>query len=203
MKFNRAKAVVISIVVVLVCAAMIVVASLAVFSDRKQSVGNHLQAGTLAAGFVKESERGEKLNLDGMLAEYSDEEEVDLAYNSDPVFVLESMVPGAWTEVTLRIENNGDIPFDYSMQLANLAFGGDSEVSKKLAGKLTVSVNGGTAVALSGYSDALTEGRLVADTDVTVTIRVDFPLNPDVLDNGGMGGSVTFDITVSAVQVTE
>ena len=210
MRFSKMKAVIISGVVVLLCIAALVVASFALFSDQKGSQDNHLQAGTLEVGLRRTKFVGFEKQSDGTFKKVENTESVDLTEDQNPVFSIESAIPGVYQEATLLVENKGSIPFNYEFSITNVEQGtADAAASAALCEQLQIIVTDATGAAicepflLSEASEvgAIDLGMLAAEASASFTVRVEF-LVGDEADLSAMGGDVTFDLTVYAEQQT-
>lgn len=208
MRFSKAKAIALSAVVAMLCAALIVAASLAIFSDSAGS-NVHLQAGTLDAGLWKTEVSGYIVGQDGNLAPYEESGlPVDLEKDGADIFQLSDVIPGVWQEAVLEVRNAGTVAFEYSVSIANIK--ADGQTAQNLLGRLLVTVtpSGGAAVSFL-LKDAAQQGRniplgtLAAKANGTFSVRAEFTDDgthepPESL----AGAEVSFDLTVSAVQVT-
>lgn len=210
MRFSKAKAIVLSAVVTLLCAGLIVVASLAIFSDTADS-NVHLQAGTLEAGLWKTEVAGYVVGEDGNLAEYTENDlPVDLEKDGSEIFQLTNIMPGLWQEVTLEVRNEGTVAFDYSVSMANIQ--ADGQAAQALLGRLMITVTpsqSGVQPRSFLLKDAAEQGlniplgTLNAEANGTFKVKVEFTDDglqepPEALANA----EVQFDLTVTAVQVT-
>lgn len=217
---NKSKAIVMSVLVALMSAVILVTASFALFSD-SATVVNYLQAGTLEIGLARTNLTGRTADENGVLqAVATDTARVDLteAQTDDPddtVFTFGgNSVPGVWQEATLEIENRGSVAFDYSVAFFYAETPADNSPEQRLAGKLLVTVTDaegnvltdpGTTLAGMVERGALPLGSVSAANETqTFLLKVELPLESDVLDDGAgatiMNADLSFNVTVTATQ---
>lgn len=111
------KLIIMALCIILTIVAMVTV-TFALFTDSVTS-SNHLQAGTLKAGFNRTSMTGVQLGSDGRLVRFTDNTVVNLASSSEQAFDLGQVCPGANVTSQFEITNNGSIAFTYEVRLIN------------------------------------------------------------------------------------
>ena len=142
---NRKRALLISSSVTLLCMAIVVGMTWALFTDT-QTVSNHLKAGDLQITLKRTELTKTTLNDKGYLVtQPTDKNSVNFTNPTDKnIFgiitengkVTEKIVPGSKFVATMQIENNSDVAFKYWARI-NCK---DEDVAKKLAEQLIIIV---------------------------------------------------------------
>ena len=204
-------------VLLYVCIALLVATSIgvgvsyALFTDSVE-VQNHLQAGTLDVTLERTSLEYTLLNEEGYLVKQT-EGALDLTKaTADNVFGLDAnatkIVPGSYFDAQLAIGNNGNVAFDYSVEIKLLT--NDEELANELAKQLKVTITNAEGKAVAEYmlsdlqDDANCEvkaGHMKAnETKHNFGVKVEFVNRED--NNNAKSQAVAFDLIVSAVQAT-
>ncbi len=201
-----------------VCIALLLTTSLAVgvsyalFTDSVE-VQNHLEAGTLDVTLERTSLEYTFLNEEGYLVTKT-EGALDLTKaTKENVFGLDAtttkIVPGSYFDAKLAIGNNGNVAFDYSVEIKLLTK--DEELANALAKQLKVTITDAEGKAVAEYmlSDLHGEancevkaGHMKAnETEHNFGVKVEFVNHAD--NNDAKSQAVAFDLIVSAVQATD
>ena len=201
-----------------VCIALLLTTSLAVgvsyalFTDSVE-VQNHLEAGTLDVTLERTSLEYTFLNEEGYLVTKT-EGALDLTEaTKENVFGLDTtttkIVPGSYFDAKLAIGNNGNVAFDYSVEIKLLTK--DEELANALAKQLKVTITDAEGKAVAEYmlSDLHGEancevkaGHMKAnETKHNFGVKVEFVNHAD--NNDAKSQEVAFDLIVSAVQATD
>lgn len=201
-----------------VCIALLLTTSLAVgvsyalFTDSVE-VQNHLEAGTLDVTLERTSLEYTFLNEEGYLVTKT-EGALDLTEaTKENVFGLDTtttkIVPGSYFDAKLAIGNNGNVAFDYSVEIKLLTK--DEELANALAKQLKVTITDAEGKAVAEYmlSDLHGEancevkaGHMKAnETKHNFGVKVEFVHHAD--NNDAKSQEVAFDLIVSAVQATD
>ncbi len=201
-----------------VCIALLLTTSLAVgvsyalFTDSVE-VQNHLEAGTLDVTLERTSLEYTFLNEEGYLVTKT-EGALDLTKaTKENVFGLDTtttkIVPGSYFDAKLAIGNNGNVAFDYSVEIKLLTK--DEELANALAKQLKVTITDAEGKAVAEYmlSDLHGEancevkaGHMKAnETKHNFGVKVEFVNHAD--NNDAKSQEVAFDLIVSAVQATD
>lgn len=206
---NKKRFLLVSCAVILLCMSLIVGMTYALFTD-STAVNTHLKAGNLDVLLTRTNLVYTELTTDGDLKEVTLKDERNFTKPTDKnVFGLDStsampisIVPGSYFEATMKITNQGNVAFDYTVDFTL------TEATKFLAEQIqiTITKTDGTMIEntrLSEYiasNTGISAGHLKAGKDATFIVRVDFL---DLKDNNSvMNGEVKFDLLVSAVQET-
>ncbi len=201
-----------------VCIALLLMTSLAVgvsyalFTDSVE-VQNHLEAGTLDVTLERTSLEYTLLNEEGYLVTKT-EGALDLTEaTKENVFGLDAtttkIVPGSYFDAKFAIGNNGNVAFDYSVEIKLLTK--DEELANALAKQLKVTITDAEGKAVAEYmlSDLHGEancevkaGHMKAnETEHNFGVKVEFVNHAD--NNDAKSQAVAFDLIVSAVQATD
>ncbi len=194
-------------VMIMLCAAMIVGGTYALWSDEVR-LGNHLVAGELDVKLERISLTKTYLdNATGYLVTTKpDTKVVDFSGSTtENVFGIdELLVPGSAYEARLRLTNNGDVAFRYDITVKLTSIVGD--LAKQL--KVYVSYGDGALEYKGTLSQYATDGLAVvsrstmtkSDSAKTFTVRIEFDENGT---NAAQNDEATFDLLVTASQETE
>lgn len=219
---NRKRALLVSSSVILLCMAVIIGMTVALFTDTKKVV-HHLQAGDLQITLKRTALTKATLNASGYLTETVVQTEADDPVDfTDPsdknVFGLlvkdgtavEKIVPGSKLVAKMKVENNSDLAFGYWIEIVCR----DKSAGEFLAKQLKVTVNTGTeqsdfvgnGLAVKGEDGGYVGTLAVGDTkDFTVTVEF---LDSAIQGNGIADNNLAqkqmldFDLVVHAVQTT-
>lgn len=209
---TKAKGLLTVCLVLLLLTSVGVGASYALFTDSVE-VQNHLQAGTLDVTLNRTSLEYTLLNEEGYLVTKT-EGALDLTKaTTENVFGLDAnatkIVPGSYFDAQLAIGNNGDVAFDYSVEIKLLT--NDQELANELAKQLKVTITNAEGKVVAEYmlSDLHGEancevkaGHMKAnETEHNFGVKVEFVNRED--NNDAKSQAVAFDLIVSAVQATE
>ncbi len=215
---NRKRALLVSSSVILLCMAIIIGTTFALFTDT-QTVKNHLQAGDLTISLKRTELLKTTLNADGYLVT-PDEPDKTVVNFSNPtdenVFGIgdnEKIVPGTKYIAKMELENNSDVAFGYWIEIVCT----DKTNGEDLAKQLKVTVDTGEAKTsfvndglLVGSSDSYV-GEISVGRSQSFTVTVEFVDEGVSLENGVLGSennaakseNVDFDLIVYAVQLPE
>ncbi len=203
---SKVRTLLMACVMIMLCAAMIVGGTYALWSDNVK-VENHLTSGTLQVKLERisltktylDDETGYLVTTDPdtTIVDFTDTNTAD-----DNVFGIEDekVVPCSEYEAKLRLTNNGDVAFTYDVIIKL-----DSE-SNALAEQLKVYIDGedkGTLdqYAVDGKAIISTQTMAKNDTAKEFTIKIHF-INDDNVNKDAQGKEVKFDLLVNAVQKT-
>lgn len=194
-------------VMIMLCAAMIVGGTYAMWSDEVR-LGNHLVAGKLDVKLERISLTKTYLdNATGYLVTESNANVVDFSDSestTENVFGIdELLVPGSAYEARLRLTNNGDVAFTYDVTVKLTSISGD--LAEQL--KVYVSYGDGDLEYKGTLSQYSTNGLAVvsrsamtsADTAKVFIVRIEFDGDGT---NAAQNDEATFDLLVTANQET-
>lgn len=210
MEKSKVKTLLIACVTIMLCAAMIIGGTYALWSDNV-TVNNHLTAGTLKVKLERVSLT--KTYLDSQTGYLTTSEPdttvVDFSGSTtENVFGLsnyatedvEKIVPGAEYEARLKITNNGDVAFTYEIIIVL------KTASNELAEQLKVYVDGEDKGYLSEFindGQAVVEQQAMAKTDLAKEFTVKLAFEDLSANNDAKEQSAEFDLLVKAVQATQ
>lgn len=204
---RKVRTLLMSCVMMLLCVAMIVGGTFALWSDSAK-VENHLTAGTLKV----------KLERISLTKTYLDNETGYLVTNGPDTTIVnftntntananvfginsgEKVVPCSEYEATLKLSNNGDVAFSYDVIIKL------TSESNALAEQLKIYIDGEDKGTLDEY---VVDGKAVIATQTMAkndaakefTVKVEF-INDDSVNNDAQSKEVKFDLLVKAVQKT-
>ena len=203
---NKIKTLLMSCVIMTLCAAMIVAGTFALWSDSVK-VENHLTAGTMSVKLERISLTKTYLNNEtGKMATTTNTTIVDFSNTNTSnanVFDIandEKVVPSSAYEATLKLSNNGDVAFSYDVIIKL------NSNNNALAEQLEIYVDGTSKGMLSDFA---VDGKAVIskqemlknDSAKEFTVKVVF-VNDDDVNNDAQNKEVKFDLMVNAVQLT-
>ena len=221
----KKKAILISAVIAVVCAAVVVGASFALFS-KQSDVETYLSAGELNATLVRTDLKGVFVDENGILGkEKTVDADVDLT-NTDSasgtafMFGDESSpvynVPGVWEEATLQLTNTGNVAFDSTLTFSFVANAPSADTPEsRLADKLvvTVSDNLGSVLKTGSLTEVVNGGAIALNTrqlaggSFVFRIKIELPYESGSADDGTgetiMNANLRFTFTVTATQTVE
>ncbi len=203
---SKVRTLLMACVMIMLCAAMIVGGTYALWSDNVK-VENHLTSGTLQVKLERisltktylDDETGYLVTTDPdtTIVDFTDTDTAD-----DNVFGIEDekVVPCSEYEAKLRLTNNGDVAFTYDVIIKL-----NSE-SNALAEQLKVYIDGedkGTLdqYAVDGKAIISTQTMAKNDTAKEFTVKIQF-INDNNVNNDAQNKEVKFDLLVNAVQKT-
>lgn len=214
---NAKRALLVSSSVILLCMAVIVGTTWALFTDT-QKTSNHLQAGDLNITLKRTELTKTTLNSLGELEEQTvqsaTDDAVDFTDSTDKnVFDIESsekIVPGTKFVSKMQIENHSDVAFGYWIEVVC----SDKTQGEELAKQLKVTVNTGVdssalvgnGLTVKGAGENYVDELAVGEIGV-FTVTVEF-LDSAIAENGigdnnlAKNQSLDFDLIVHAVQLT-
>lgn len=203
---SKIKSVIIIVVTIILCMVVITAGTLSLFTDGTK-VTNHLEAGTLDATLTRISLDSRTIGNDGVLrTNDTDSSTVDFTEPTDEnVFGSYQdayIVPGTYYEATLVLKNNGNIAFDYTVDLTTSS-------ENDLADQLKVIVNGDeqNAKTLKQFKEdgwGILNGRLTTqDTEVTFTVKLVFLELDNNVNNLAQTLKADFDLHVTATQAVD
>ena len=205
---KRKRSVLLSFVTLMLCSALVVGGSYALFSDQV-TLTTHLKAGTLDITLERTDLVSRSLDYStGFLTDTHNPEVVDFSRPTERnVFdfgIADRIVPGCRYAATMKITNNTDVAFAYWVQIINRD--GDAEI---FAEQLLITVTTKDGNVVDGLvSDGLLVGSQANPIGVMAkTASEDFIITLEFLDlpsnNLAKSQSLNFDIVVHAVQVVE
>ena len=212
---RRNRSVLLSVLVLVLCLALIAGGSYALFTD-EITLDQHLQAGTLKATLIRTELVKTELDGNGFLT--SNEDEPDKRHinfteaTTENAFGIEStdkIVPGSKYVAKFELSNTGDTAFGYWIEIGCT----DKEDGENLAKQVKITVNNDKNSAFVGDGLIVTAENskfiniLAKDDAEEFTVTVEF-LDSHVtenLENNNLakGQSLYFDLVVKAIQVTE
>lgn len=202
---NKKRALLTSCSVILLCICIIVGMSYALFTDTV-SVGNHLKAGKLDVTLTRTDLEYSVLNADGELQIYTVSEAYDFTDSTDEnVFGITAsdkvIVPGSYFKATMQLSNNGNVAFDYRVEIK--LFGDASELAEQIKVTVTHPYGTETTAMLSELDEALSvaNGKMKA-TDEAQSFSIKLEFTDCESNNDAMDKTTAFDIIVTAVQST-
>lgn len=203
---SKVKTLLVACVMIMLCAAMIVGGTYALWSDNV-TVENHLSSGTLQVKLERisltktylDDETGYLVTAgpDTTIVDFTDTNTAD-----DNVFGIEDekVVPCSEYEAKLRLTNNGDVAFTYDVIIKL------NSASNALAKQLKVYIDGEDKGTLDQYAvdgKAVISTQTMAKNDVAkeFTVKIQF-INDNDINNDAQDKEVKFDLLVNAVQKT-
>lgn len=203
---SKVRTLLVACVMIMLCAAMIVGGTYALWSDNV-TVENHLTSGTLQVKLERisltktylDDETGYLVTAgpDMTIVDFTDTNTAD-----DNVFGIEDekVVPCSEYEAKLRLTNNGDVAFTYDVIIKL------NSASNALAEQLKVYIDGedkGTLdqYAVDGKAIISTQTMAKDDTAKEFTVKIQF-INDNNINNDAQDKEVKFDLLVNAVQKT-
>lgn len=206
---TRVKAIIIALMSILICVSLIVTGTFALFTDSVK-VSNHLQAGKLDATLTR-THLVYTLLEDEVLQDKTVEDDLALDGTTTAdanVFGISDglsyVVPGSYFEATMLLKNNGNVAFDYSVEIV-IVEGEGTDLASQI--KVTFTDHEGNEDSAMLKNDS---GKIVVDTGATLKsssngaefkVKVEFVnITTDETNNDAMGDSVKFDLVVKAVQ---
>lgn len=203
---SKVRTLLVACVMIMLCAAMIVGGTYALWSDNV-TVENHLSSGTLQVKLERisltktylDDETGYLVTAgpDTTIVDFTDTNTAD-----DNVFGIEDekVVPCSEYEAKLRLTNNGDVAFTYDVIIKL------NSASNALAKQLKVYIDGEDKGTLDQYAvdgKAVISTQTMAKNDVAkeFTVKIQF-INDNDINNDAQDKEVKFDLLVNAVQKT-
>ena len=203
---SKVRTLLVACVMIMLCAAMIVGGTYALWSDNV-TVENHLTSGTLQVKLERisltktylDDETGYLVTAgpDTTIVDFTDTNTAD-----DNVFGIEDekVVPCSEYEAKLRLTNNGDVAFTYDVIIKL------NSASNALAKQLKVYIDGEDKGTLDQYAvdgKAVISTQTMAKNDVAkeFTVKIQF-INDNDINNDAQDKEVKFDLLVNAVQKT-
>lgn len=203
---SKVRTLLVACVMIMLCAAMIVGGTYALWSDNV-TVENHLTSGTLQVKLERisltktylDDETGYLVTAgpDMTIVDFTDTNTAD-----DNVFGIEDekVVPCSEYEAKLRLTNNGDVAFTYDVIIKL------NSASNALAEQLKVYIDGEDKGTLDQYAvdgKAIISTQTMAKNDAAkeFTVKIQF-INDDDINNDAQDKEVKFDLLVNAVQKT-
>lgn len=215
---RRPKAIILSLVVIVLCMLLIVGGTFALFTD-KVALSNHLQAGTLKITLIRTAHSYKILDNKGYLATTAVDNETKNVEDEDFVnaFDLPSgalIAPQSELSATFKIQNKDTVAFNYSVELIVKDSAGEileiadfTELNRQL--KLELIDASGNTVSRNGDTNSPANSITVSGADVvevggfeTFTVKLTF-IDDTTINNLAQDKNAYFDIVVSATQATE
>lgn len=197
------------------CVSVLLLTTYALFSDTVET-DNHLSAGTLKIGLYQTSMTGNQIDTGGTFGDYSESIPSggrDLKTYDGKVFNIENACPGIYREAAFEVRNGGiSTAFGLTLEIVNAAADvqGDA-ASSALLSQMRITVSWGTdgseTFLLSEEEKTVDLGTVtlpenMAENAVLSSFKVKAEFLNTAENNGAQGGSVSFDIRVTATQVT-
>ena len=214
----------VSAVIAVLCAAIVVGASFALFSQNA-SVETYLSAGELSAALVRTDLSGQFVDKNGILGtETTVDEDVNLTALDNTTNAAFSFgddvspvynVPGVWEEAAFSLTNSGNVAFDSALQFAFVDEAPEEGTPEYvLASKLVVTVSDNTRTLKTGTLAQIISGgvidlnaRQLASQSYAFKIKIELPYESEVVDDGTgntiMNANLKFTFTVTATQTVE
>ena len=189
---------------IMLSVSIAVAGTFALFSD-SVTVTNHLQAGTLKVGLERTNLTVRALDDDGVLQTTTNTNTISFAEpNNSNIFDLNNklIAPGAYSEATMQIKNNGSVAFVYSVKI-QLKDGSDEELASQV--NVWVKIGNGEYVnkgTLSDFAPAdyiVTAGNHV-DKNATESFMVKLEFPGADSNNEAQAKQADFDLIVFAEQ---
>ena len=209
---RKKRVLLLSCAVILLCLCMIVGGTYALLTEQVVT-NHHLKAGTLDVTLERTALEYTKLDENGCLVVISNSDVVDFTnLTTENIFGLTGetkLVPGGYFQATMRLTNNGDVAFDYSVQVKlkteSNAFAEQLQVSVVDGeGNPIVDANGvpvfDKKLSELGTAQSIDTGTMLKAGADTFTVRVAF-LDSDE-NNDAQGLETKFDLVVTATQQT-
>ena len=202
-KFLRATY--LSLIALVAYIAMIGLVTYSLFREDIRNDKSRIEAGSLAVTAQITGYEGEKLNNQGVLASYSSSAITDIDEETAPLFNMIKTVPGAFHQVTVKVNNIGDVKFDYSLQLTNLVYKSNTASDIALSEQILITVSYGNNFAteesfsLKDYqTNKISFGALNKGANGSFRIKAQF--SEGASNNLAEGGGLTFDIVIHCEQ---
>lgn len=205
---SKVRTLLMSCVMMMLCAAMIVGGTFALWSDSAK-VENHLTAGTLKVKLERISLTKTYLdNETGYLVTTAPDTTIvnftDTNTANANIFGIdddEKVVPCSEYEATLKLSNNGDVAFSYDVIIKL------TSESNALAKQLKVYIDDEDKGTLNEYAmdgKAIIATQTMAKNDAAkeFTVKVEF-INDNNVNNDAQAKEVKFDLLINAVQLTQ
>ncbi len=199
MKKKLILGIVTSVLVLGASAGGLVLATYALFNSQTET-NNHLVAGKLKAELYETKVSGLKYENNAFVP-YTEGVNVDLTKDKSSIFDISGYLPGMYQESTLLLKNTGDIAFTYSISFLDIVLGEDEASSQALQEQIEITLTVGEEVE----TFALDEKDFSFETPVAPNSEQEFVIKAEFINdssnNLAMNGEVSFDISVTAVQV--
>ncbi len=199
MKKRLILGIVASVLVLGASAGGLVLATYALFNSQTET-NNHLVAGELKAELYETKVSGLKYENNAFVP-YSDEVNVDLTKDESSIFDITGYLPGMYQESTLLLKNTGDIAFTYSISFLDIVLGEDKASAQALQEQIEITLTVGEEVEKFALDekDFSFETPIAPNSEQEFVIKAEF-IN-DSSNNLAMNADLSFDISVTAVQV--
>ncbi len=215
----RRRDILISCSIILLCLAIVVGVSYALFTD-SVSVQNHLQAGTLDVDLYRTNLKYNVLDTeDGYFNEIADNSRVEFTDSTEEnIFGIDTqdakIAPGSYFEAELELENNGNVAFTYGVKIVmSKDATNDHHLEEQLLVTITQDRNGNgtieaeekTCAPLSNFigDTPYAFGEMAADDDAqSFTVRLEFQNLANDVNNKAQTEKAAFDLIVVATQKT-
>ena len=215
----RRRDILISCSIILLCLAIVVGVSYALFTD-SVSVQNHLQAGTLDVKLYRTNLKYNVLdNEDGYFNEITDNSTVEFTNSTNEnIFGINTqnakIAPGSYFEADLKLENNGDVAFTYGVKIKML---NDTDNEYDLEDQLMVTItqdrNGNGTIEAEEKTYAPLRsftsdtpyafGEMAADDNAqSFNVKIEFQNLANDVNNKAQTETAAFDLIVIATQKT-
>ncbi len=207
---KRVKALLGSMIALCLCTMLMIGATYSLFTG-SATVKNHLQAGNLKVGLYKTKTVAWVLDEDtGLLAKEESPEGMkdDLTTIEGELFNLVGMIPTSYCELTVLVENQGSVAFEYGVSIhwgEDVNYDDFSDEQKAFASQIQITVmQGEKEMASFALSECTAEGNalvslgtLTRKAEAEFTVKAEFVYEGTAQDVG-----LDFDLTVFATQVT-
>lgn len=205
---DRIKIVLAAIAVILVTVTVLLVPTFALFSD-SVNTEHYIDSGTLKIDLYQTVMTGIRITEDGTFGAYSDTEEIDLSAFEGKVFELYDAVPGITRTGTFEVRDAGSsTAYDLSVSLTNveMSAGGEAlleqiRITVQAQNPGDAAVEESFALSAADETGSISLGTMLLTQELKqFTIKAEFINSDD--NNEAQNPSVSFDILVTAVQVT-
>ncbi len=198
-----------SILALILCAIIIVGATMALFTDNIV-VNNHLSAGNLEVGLHRVSYQEFSIDANGLMSNKAQNtDRIDLNKDASVLFNISNAVPSSLYQATIEVTNLGTTAFNYGMRILWQANDNPDDNDEVFASQIRITVTGSKIQnETNSVSFMLSEVSSVTDISLgymlkgadpeTFTVKAEF-VNSDS-NNAAMLASIIFDVQVFAVQ---
>ncbi len=201
---NGIRAVVLSLLTVLLCGIVLAVGILALPSG-KTTVNYHLSAGNLQVGLYRKGYTAYALNDSGEMQTATDTQRVNLVQDASPLFEVKKALPGNWYQADLEVVNEGSVEISYGVKLLWSAEE-KTEAEQLFAQQLYITLSYGEPQEAKGFllancndlENVLSLGVLPKNAVGEVRIKAEFlhQENNDLVQKQ----NIVFDVQVFATQ---
>lgn len=195
--------------VLVLCLLVISLGTYSLFSQTI-SAKTHLQAGVLDAKLERTNLKYNELDSFGLLVDVENSERKDFTntnVNEENIFGVKDgnyIVPGSYYEATMLLTNEGDVAFDYWLEVS-LKDGFNTDLKGQIKVTVTTYEEGKEIESISYLKDGLEVGSeilpldsLLVDESEKFKVKIEFEHSD--MNNYAMEEEIEFDLIVYAVQ---